>query len=238
MGLIMNQATVFLEKIDEWKLDTFELDASTRQPMVFKDDPVAMAIAVYRCWKETPAMGIRWADLEDAVITAEDRQVSAELRKYYADRIMITMLGNNKISEFRRKLYGVVTNSMSLNKSDIGLLYRLPYFYEEDLAVDRVMERTQSVQKREPTDRVHGCFTVIERVLISRRAGDYTQLWMTRKGSSAPYMITVKSDNPYHRLIIKLLEQPRELSAWAHTKYHKGHHRGHGYYMLGDIELV
>jgi hypothetical protein len=234
----MNTINVFLEKLNDWKQDIAEIELSSLKLMVFKDDPVAMAVSVHRQWKETPTIGIRWADLEDAVITPEDRQVSAELRKYYADRIMMTMLGNNKISEFRRKLYGVVTDSVSLNKSDVGLLYRLPYFYEEDLAVDRVMERTQPVQQRESTDRVHGCFTVIERVLRSRRAGDYTQLWMTREGSSAPYMITVKSDNPYHRLIVKLLEQPKELSAWAHTKYHSGHHRGHGYYMLGDIELV
>jgi hypothetical protein len=61
---------------------------------------------------------------------------------------------------------------------------------------------------------------------------------MTREGSAAPYMLTVKADNPYHRLIVNLLEQPRELSAWLYTKYHNGHHRGRGYYMLGDIELI
>lgn len=234
----MNSVNLLLEKIDDWKQDFERLELKSEEPVVFKDDPVAMAIAVHRRWKETPTPGNRWADLETAQITAEDRQVSAELRKYYADRILLTMLGNNKISDFRRKLYGVVTNSLSLNKGDIGLLYRLPYFYEEDLALDRVVEQTQSVAQREPTERVQGRFTVIERIYRSRRSGDYTQLWMTREGSTAPYMLTIKADNPYHRLVVNLLEEPRQLSAWSHAKHHQGHHRGRAYYMLGDIELV
>ena len=234
----MNNVVDLTEVFEEWKKDITQLESTPQSPVVFKDDPVAMAIAVHRRWKEANRTGDRWADLETAQITAEDRQGSAELRKYYADRIMITMLGSKKISDFRRKLYGVVTDSLSLNKNDIGLLYRLPYFYEEDLALDRVVAQTQSLTQREATERIHGRFTVIERIWRSRRAGDYTQLWMTREGSSAPYMITIKSDNPYHRLVVNLLEQPRELSAWAHVKYHMGYHRGQAYYMLGDIELI
>lgn len=224
--------------VDELKKGFDQLELKAGDPVVFKDDPVAMAIAVHRRWKEVNRTGDRWADLETAQITEQDRQVSTELRKYYADRIMMTMLGNNKVSEFRRKLYGVVTNSLNLNKGDIGLLYRLPYFYDEDLALDRIMAQTQPLIQREPTERIQGRFTVIETVFRSRRAGDYTQLWMTREGSPAPYMLTIKADNPYHRLIVKLLEQPRELSAWAHVKYHQGYHRGHAYYMLGDIEAI
>ena len=234
----MNQISVLLEKIDEWKQDFERLELKSAEPIVFKDDPVAMAIAVHRRWKEANRTGDRWADLETTPVTDGDRRVSVELRKYYADRIMLAMLGNNKISDFRRKLYGVVTNSLNLNKSDIGLLYRLPYFYEEDLALDRVVAQTQPLTQREPTERVKGRFTVIERIYRSRRSGDYTQLWMTREDSTAPYMLTIKADNPYHRLVVNLLEHPRDLSAWAHVKYHNGYHRGQAYYMLGDIELV
>ena len=234
----MNQISVLLEKIDEWKQDFERLELKAAEPVVFKDDPVAMAIAVHRRWKEANRTGDRWADLESAQITESDQQVSVELRKYYADRIMLAMLSNNNISVFRRKLYGVVTNSLSLNKSDIGLLYRLPYFYEEDLALDRVVAQTQPLTQREPTERVKGRFTVIERIYRSRRSGDYTQLWMTREDSAAPYMLTIKADNPYHKLVVNLLEHPRDLSAWAHVKYHNGYHRGQAYYMLGDIDLV
>jgi hypothetical protein len=51
-------------------------------------------------------------------------------------------------------------------------------------------------------------------------------------------MLTVKNDNPYHKFVTKILEQPVKLSGWAHAKNHGGHHRGLIYYQLSDIELI
>ena len=234
----MNTKTVLLDKIEEWKADLalFETPEFNKpSPMVFKDDPVAMAWASYRRWKDG---GSRWIDLEEVAVTDEDRAKSAEIRKYYADRILITMLRNKSVSEFRRKLYGVVTNSMQLNKSDVGLLHRLPYFYEEDLAVDRVVEQTQGLTERVETDRVQAQFTVLERVFKSRRSGEYTQFWMKSDSHSAPFAMVIKHDNPYYRLVNAIMSRPVTLSGWAQTKFHAGHHRGLGYYYLANIEVI
>lgn len=231
----MNHVTVLLDEIEEWKTDLTKFEIKQSQPMVFKDDPVAQAWASYRRWKDG---GSRWVDLEEVTVTEEDRAKSAEIRSYYADRILITMLRNKSVSEFRKKLYGVVTNSMQLNKADVGLLYRLPYFYEEDLAVDRVVEQTQGLTARTETDRVEAQFTVLEKVFKSRRGGDYTQFWMKSDRHSAPFAMVIKHDNPYHRLVNAIMSSPVKLSGWAHVKFHAGHHRGLGYYYLADIEIL
>jgi hypothetical protein len=225
----------FAEEVEQWKADLEKLELKSNQPMVFKDDPVAMAWASYRRWKDGDS---RWIDLEEVTVTEEDRAKSTEIRRYYADRILITMLKNKQVSEFRRKLYGVVTNSMQLNKSDVGLLHRLPYFYEEDLAVDRVVERTQGLTERTETDRIQAQFTVLERVFKSRRSGEYTQFWMQSNSHSAPFAMVVKHDNPYYRLVNAIMSRPVTLSGWAQTKFHAGHHRGLGYYYLANIEVV
>lgn len=227
--------TSFAEEIEQWKADLEKLELKSNQPMVFKDDPVAQAWASYRRWKDG---GSRWVDLEEVTVTEEDRVKSTEIRRYYADRILITMLKNKQVSEFRRKLYGVVTNSMPLNKGDVGLLHRLPYFYEEDLAVDRVVEQTQGLTERVETDRVQAEFTVLERVFKSRRSGEYTQFWMKSDRHSAPFAMVVKHDNPYYRLVNAIMSRPVTLSGWAQTKFHAGHHRGLGYYYLANIEVV
>lgn len=224
-----DEADELIKAFDHLKLET------KPSPIVFKDDPVAMACASHRLWL---AGGTRWIELEEAKITEEDRVKSAEIRKYYADRILITMLKNKQVSTFRRKLYGVVTNSIQLDKADVGLLHRLPYFYDEDLATDRVVAQTQAVTERWETQRVTAEFSVIEKVLKSRRAGDYTQFWLRSNQSTAPFMMVIKQDNPYHRLINGVLSRPVTLSGWAHTKYHSGHHRGKGYFYLADIEIV
>lgn len=230
-----NLTLTFEEEVEQWKADLEKLELKSNPPMVFKDDPVAMAWASYRRWKDG---GSRWIDLEEVAVTEEDRAKSTEIRRYYADRILITMLKNKKVSEFRRKLYGVVTNSMQLNKADVGLLHRLPYFYEEDLAVDRVVDQTQGLTDRTETDRVQAQFTVLEKVFKSRRSGDYTQFWMKSDSHSAPFAMVVKHDNPYHRLVNAIMSRPVTLLGWAQTKFHAGHHRGLGYYYLANIEVV
>jgi hypothetical protein len=234
----MNTMTVLLDKIEEWTAELNEFDRMTKpppDPVVFKDDPVALAWASYRQFK---SHGSRWVDLDTVTATPEDREKSAEIRKYYADRIMITMLRSKTVSEFRRKLYGVVTNTLQLNKTDIGLLHRLPYFYEEDLAIDRVVAQTQSVTMHMPAERVTAQFTVIESIFKTRKTGEYTQFWLKSDQHTAPFMLIIKNDNPYFKFVTKILQQPVTLSGWAHTKYQRGHHRGLGYYQLGDIELV
>ena len=234
----MNPVTVWLDKIEEWKTELAQVDRmAPKSPelLVFKDDPVALAWASYRQFKK---YGSRWVDFDDVTTTPEDYEKSAEIRKYYADRILIAMLRNKTVSEFRKKLYGVVTDSLQLTKPDVGLLHRLPYFYEEDLAIDRVVAQTQSLTDRLQAERVESEFTVIERVFKTRKTGEYTQLWLRSKQHTAPFMLTVKNDNPYHKFVTKILEQPVKLSGWAHTKYHGGHHRGLIYYQLSDIELI
>lgn len=232
----MNTKTVLLDKLEEWKdFDWGSPAVSESNPIVFKDDPVALAWASYRHYKDGKG---RWADLEDMSPTAEDYIKSADIRKYYADRIMMSMLSNTQISEFRKKLYGVVSNSLQLKKNDIGLLHRLPYFYEEDLAIDRVVAQTEGLTQRRETDRITAEFTVIEKVLKSRRSGEYTQFWLRSNNHSAPFMMVVKQDNPYHRLVNAIMSRPVTLSGWAHTKFHNGYHRGLGYFYLADIEVV
>ncbi len=235
MGLIMTTVNVLVDEIEEWKTDLTKFEIKQSQPVEFKDDPVALACASYRRWKDS---GSRWVDFDDVTVTQEDRAKSSDIRKYYADRILLTMLKNKQISEFRKKLYGVVTNSLQLNKADIGLLHRLPYFYEEDLAIDRVVAQTRAVNERWETQRVTAEFTVLEKVFKSRRGGEYTQFWMHSNQSTAPFMMVVKHDNPYYRLVNGILSRPVTLSGWAHTKFHAGHHRGLGYFYLADIEIV
>ena len=100
-----NVTVSVFDDVAEWAQQFDKIELKSEDPMVFKDDPVAMAVAVHRTHCEYPARGDRWARLESAEISEQDRRTSAEIRKYYADRILISMLKNKTVSEFRRKLY-------------------------------------------------------------------------------------------------------------------------------------
>lgn len=206
--------------------------------MEFDEDPVALACASYRAFLET---SIRWVQLKDVTVTDQDRAQAGAIRKYYSDRIlMAAVVAKGEMSDFRRKLYGLLIGQSGIKQRDIGLLYRLPYFYAEDTAMDQVMEQTQTVPANAPRTRdVIGHFQVIQRIQVSRRSGEGVQLWLQKDSPhKVPYMIAAKLDNPLLSLTESVLKLPNRLTATAHLKHHRGHYRNRLYYQLANLELV
>lgn len=230
----MNHVTVLLKKVSSTSSPQDLLDSQQFKILDLHEDPVALAWASYRRWRDH---GNRWVDLHHLSTEPEDHAKSAEIRRYYADRIMISMLSKHHISDYRKKLYGVVTNTHQLAASDIGLLYRLPYFYMEDLAIDRVYEQCVTADQR-PAERIVSKFEVIEQVFQSRRSGEVTQFWLRAHGSNAAYLLPIKTNNPFHRLVSTLFTSTVSLSAWAHVKTHRGYYSQWRYCQLSDIELT
>lgn len=216
-------------------LETAWAPKTPEPDMVFDQDPVALACASYRAFLET---SIRWTELNDVTVTDQDREQAEVIRKYYSDRILMAAVATRgEMSDFRRKLYGLLIKQSGIKKCDIGLLYRLPYFYAEDTAMDQVMEQTKSATGPNPRP-VVGNFQVIRRIQVSRRSGETVQLWLQKDSGSVPYMIASKLDNPFLTLVENVLKQPTVLQAIAHLKHHRGHYRNRLYYQLGNIELV
>jgi hypothetical protein len=214
-----------------WTLTAHEPD------LVFVQDPVALACGSYRVFLET---GSRWTELNDVTVTPADHEQADLIRKYYSDRILMSAVAaRGKMSDFRQKLYGLLIGHTGIKKRDIGLLYRLPYFYAEDTAMDQVMEQTESVDIDFPrTHEVHGEFQMIKRISVSRRSGETVQLWLQKDSGSVPYMIASKLDNPFLHLVESILKQPAKLSAIAYRKHHRGHYQNRLYYQLGHLEIV
>ena len=223
---------LILDKINFEEL----FDIKTKSEKLFFDqDPIALGCAVHREWLIAPGFS-RWADLATVLVTQQDLAQAAAIRKYYGDRILMQTLRHGKVSEFRRKLYGLIKNDLQLEKRDIGLIYRLPYFFQEDMAIDRVVAQTQPCDYRH-NDRIQDQFTLIEQVLRSRKSGDYTQLWLRGQRDQSAYMMVIKRDNPYHRLITHLFDGSVTLSGLAMLKTMSGWNKGRTFYYLADIGL-
>jgi hypothetical protein len=217
--------------------DVFELERVPQPECVFVDDPIALSCAAYRLWQKNPVD--RWPDLNDMVLDPQDREQSQAIRKYYADRLIMSLLQQeHAISSFRRNLYGLVTDSIRLKKNEIGMVYRLPYFYAEDTALDQVVADTTSAEVYRMGDEFTGEFVLKQRITKSRRSGEFVQFWLTRTGDTAAYGVMMKSDNPLLSLLTSVLDRPVTLKARAWTKPFRGHHRDRMYYQLGDLKLV
>jgi hypothetical protein len=208
-------------------------------PIVFKDDPIAMACASYRLGQHG---NFAWLDLHAATVEPQDRNTAADIRKYYADRLLITALKSNSVmSEFRRKLYGVVTDNYQVKKSEEGLLYRLPYFYAEDTGLDHVMSQTQSASMTAATaGSCAGKFTLVKKIFCSRAgAGSHWQFWFVRNNFPEPYLVEIKNDNVLYKLFDTLTQQPQMFSAGTtHFKHHRGHYRDRVYIRMTQVDLA
>ena len=234
-GINMTNATAIA--LLDWD-DLLQSGVTAESPVVFTDDPVAMTCASYRLSQEG---GFAWLDLHAVTVEPQDREAAINIRKYYADRLLITTLKSNRpVSEFRRKLYGVVTDNYQLKKSEEGLLYRLPYFYAEDTGLDHVMSQTQSASISTELPKIMAAkFTLVKKIFCSRAAGrSHWQFWFSSNISPAPFMTEIKDDNVLYKLFDTLTQQPQMFSAITHFKHHRGHHRDRVYFKMTHVDLV
>lgn len=225
--------------IDEWDE---ALDIHKTPPPLIKlpNDPVACACASYRTWKENPAR--RWADLETVVVWQDDIEEAERLKKYYRESMVMEALksstGINR-SKFRQKLAKLVVNELEITKEEIGLLMRLPYFYAEDQALDHVKAVTDDRLVNNQTRRSLSECTLkpLQKILISRRAGDFYNYWFTDTDNT-PYNFVIKADNPLIKLFDGLYTRPElRINADLYPKTMRGY-RNHSYYQLGSMELA
>jgi hypothetical protein len=137
---------------------------------------------------------------------------------------------------FRQKLYAIVTNCHEYTKDDIGLLHRLPYFYEEDLELDKLVSEFKSIEVSVVKE-LRGVFSLHKKMLRSRRSGEHYYYWLKREGSLYLYKLVVKSDDVLRSLVESILETPREFTATAYYKGMQGQ-RKFNYIQLGNLKLV
>ena len=217
------------------ELSKDSVDSSSRR-VNFKDDPIVLACASYRFWREG---GHRWANLETVVPTELDRHQAELVRSYYRARITFERLrttSEQPVSEFRRKLMGIIDGHYQITDKDLGILYRLPYFYEEDTAHDSIVETFPRTQSR--FDGSSATFELYKKVLKSRQRVETVQLWLRTTAYDAATCIAVQANNPLLPLLEGILAQgPVTFVAdWRFKRLH-GYHYGYDYYEITNLKL-
>lgn len=213
--------------------------APTATQVVFRDDPIVLSCASYRMWINN---GIKFMDLDSVTPVTEDRVRAEALRNYYRARITWQMLQareSRPISEFQRKLMGIIEGTLQITTAELGILYRINYFYDEDLAHDEIFEhRTFTVLPNTFTNR-RGRFVLNREVSVTRRQYKNTEYWLDAVGSDVPCMITVQQDNTLRPLLASVLKSgPVELVANWHPKALRGQAQSRHYYRLTAVELA
>ena len=210
----------------------------------FSDDPIALSIQSYLIWKSNPSR--RWVPVDEVGrVTPEARDMAHDLRKYFLHRNTIKVLQGQTPTEFQYKMNGLLTDIRPLQQDEMGLLYRLPYFWQEDLALDQVFEGATdiNVTPDDPhlpvwrTVTTHARLTPIREVLKSRKSGDFVQFWFsTHDGERCMY--AVRADNSLISVFRSLFKREfMQVKATAMLHRMPGSHIRTNYWKLSGLEL-
>ena len=228
-----------IEVDNEWIASV--LDPKESPTVKFKDDPLALSCASYREWRDHPITSGRWKDFETVVASPEDRLLAAEIRRYYIGRYTMSRLRGKEFTKFQELMLGFLTDSKPLRKDQVGMLYRLPYFYAEDQELETLFSTAKSIDtERFPT---HQCTIIaglkpVKEILRSRKSADYCQFWFKDEHNQL-LLLDIKSDNTLIKLFRNLFAKPElKVKATAVKNRPIGWANQVHYWKMVNLELA
>ena len=235
MGLI---ATSSLEDI----FQRFESEKSSRseEPLSISDDPLALSWASYGVWKKG---GARWLDLASVKAYDHDHDMARETRAYYKGSLALQGLQGKSISNFRQDLYAVLLGQRPFQQRDLGMVYRLPYFYEEDQRREWLREHHWDQQRSgraDPSvipDRKTVTLHYLTKIFVSRRRHEVDEYWF--ESDDGLCQLIVLSNNPIKSFMVSAIEKYQDTGLEVEaTWYPRVDRRGMPYHQIGDMRLV
>jgi len=153
----------------------------------FMDDPLALSCASYRIYQNEPAR--RFTNIDNVKATAEDRTHAQAIRDYYNQRYTMKVLKGQILTDYQQKAAQFLSGLYHLTTEEVGMLYKLPYFYDEDLALAQVVEHTISYDASN---------VAVEQELTLT---PYKKIHVTRKGAS-DFVHYYYQDQSQHAVVI------------------------------------
>lgn len=199
-------------------------------------DPLALSWACYRQTQDHREQTV-FSDLTNVEPIPYDFEMANLSRTFYRDRIIFKKLKGIKISKFSQDLYQLLSSN-SVNNNNIGMLYRIPYFYQEDMARKDLQNFYQPI--RPHNRKIPGfrdlslqCHSEIHKF---RKSNNEIEFWFY-DSLKQPYMFSVAKANPLLLLFQSLCRsQQLNIQAWVFCKS-KNHSIDFDYYQLTKIEI-
>lgn len=224
-----------------------DLDTNINQPdwdtddlgplVTFDDDAIALAWASYGVWLKRPAH--RWAEFKDLQAYPHDHEMAKATRRYYRDRYLLKGLSGNPLTRFQQRVWNIIETG-DVYRRDLGILYRLPYFYVEDTDYDYLKTETVGLSGDHllyPTEKSHLRYlSPVKRIYVSRRSGDEIEFWY-RDEKNAPVLWCVTEKNPLRTLVESLWRDHGRLEFRANFHYGRRPERQHNFWYMSGVEL-
>ena len=215
----MNNVTNLKDLFKQWGTDIKDEAGLTKLSdsprATFSDDPLALSCASYRIYKNDPAR--RFVNIDTVKATQEDRNQAQAIRSHYSNVYTMKVLKGRLLTEYQQKTAEFLSGLYHLTTDELGLLYKLPYFYEEDLALDMVTTKTFSAEFTLPhlSELTEYTLTPLVEILKSRKGNEWTEFVYQDQNNHAVMIVVRAGDNMAH-MLRGLFRQP-SIRVQAHT---------------------
>lgn len=216
-------------------LEEYEIQqrAQDRRPLTEKADPLALSWAAYHVWTKFPNR--RWVDWSDIEAHDHDREMADATRKYYRNKLAVRALkSNTEPSQFSRDLYDICNGGI-MRECHRGMIYRLPYFYVEDIQRITLIEQTliqPTLNDATPSILREGHTKQLRkhsRIFHSRRGREVMEYWFHDETSGHPVQWSVAYDNPLRSVVEHVWDTKSTLR--LNGQWLLGHDRQNDFYF-------
>ena len=197
----------------------------------FSDDPLALSCASWRIFKDEPER--RWTNLDVVKATQEDRVMAQQIRDYYNQRYTMQVLKGRQLTEYQQKTAQFLSGLHHLTTDELGLLYKLPYFYTEDCGIDYIISKTASFETSPRREYVEYNLTPVAEIFRTRKGGELVQFWYKDQNNHA-VLIECRATDNLLSMLRGLFQRPN-IQVRSHTKLvgFDGPHEHRGLKLFG-----
>lgn len=201
----------------------------------FSDDPLALSCASWRIFRDEPER--RWTNLDVVKATSEDRAMAQSIRDYYNQRYTMQALKGRQLTEYQQKTAQFLSGLYHLKTDELGLLYKLPYFYTEDCGIDSVIESTQNYEQPLNREFTEYTLTPVKEIFRTRKSGEIVRFWY-KDQDQHPVLIECRGTDQFLSVLRGLFRQPKiQVRSYAKLVGFDGPHDEKGL-KLFSWELV
>jgi len=142
----------------------------------YPDDVLALSCAIQRTGSKN---GLS-TGMSNEVINDLDREKADRIRKYYQNKLTLLALKDKSLTKFRKDLHNFIYNhTNTLPDSYVGMVYKLPSFYDYDKEIDDVFKSIYYKNTGDQTTHVNldRRLSLIKKVHNKRKHTDSIEYW-------------------------------------------------------------
>jgi hypothetical protein len=184
----------------------------------FTTDPLLVSCTLYRMIKESrendSVAYLNWslndyADKITSKITDQDRVFAESLKSYYNSKLLMAKLRGDHFTKFKTDLMQYLHDSpTTLLHSFVGMVYKLPYFYEYDMKLVEIFDGAKSDLEKAPVrlDRQDINLSFISKIDNGQKRARHYEYWF-KDENNLRFLVEVEKHNPIRLLWEKAIQE-------------------------------